>query len=215
MYPYSSWCKWSGVHDRFDVDEDCQHRTGFLSLSSFSCWSKGKWREKLVLGGATENDEKNWFGLMWNSFTNQTRNEIWFAMLVAMKILTLIIYKAIEQNLPPVLWHSTMAVTKPNMGEIWWLTPQSCSKTIIKQCWKIIKKCIRKIRRQSIAMQLQMIANNHKHFFMPWDLFFFFFCWCPFHSFFMAFYFFMAICLCLFLLPHFFFLKKNSFWLLF
>ena len=78
-----------------------------LSLSSFSCWSNGKWREKLVLGGATENDEKNWFGLMWNSFTNQTRNKIWFAMLVAMNILSLIIYKAIEQNLPPVLWHST------------------------------------------------------------------------------------------------------------
>ena len=78
MYPYSSWCKRSGVHDRFDVDENCQHRTGFLSLflslslSSFSCWSNGKWREKLVLGGATENDEKNWFGLMWNSFINQS-----------------------------------------------------------------------------------------------------------------------------------------------
>ena len=159
MYPYSSWCKRSGVHDRFDVDENCQHRTGFLSLSSFSCWSNGKWREKLVLGGATENDEKNWFGLMWNSFTNQTRIKIWFAMLVAMKILTLIIYKAIEQNLPPVLWHSTMAVTKPNMGEIWWLTPQSCSKTIIKQCWKIIKKMHQEDQE---AVNCNAIANDCK-----------------------------------------------------
>ena len=105
----------------------------------------------------------------------------------------------------PTCGSSPLAVTKPNMGEIWWLTPQSCSKTIIKQCWKIIKKCIRKIRRQSIAMQLQMIANNHKHFLCR-GIFFFFFCWCPFHSFFMAFdlFFFMAICECLFLLPHFF-----------
>ena len=62
-------------------------------------------------------------------------------------------------------------------------------------------------------MQLQMIANNHKHFLCR-GIFFLFFCWCPFHSFFMAFdfFFFMAICECLFYCLIF---LKNSFWLLF
>ena len=36
--------------------------------------------------------------LMWNSFTNQASNEIWFAMAVVMKILSFNIYKAMEQK---------------------------------------------------------------------------------------------------------------------
>ena len=65
-------------------------------------------------------------------------------------------------------------------------------------------------------MQLQMIANNHKHFFMPWDPFFFFslvslpflFLWHLICSFLWPY------VSAFFLLPHLFFFK-NSFWLLF
>ena len=35
---------------------------------------------------------------MWNSFTNQASNEIWFAMTVVMKILSFNIYKAMKQK---------------------------------------------------------------------------------------------------------------------
>ena len=64
-------------------------------------------------------------------------------------------------------------------------------------------------------MQLQMIANNHKHFFMPWDLFFLFFVG-------VSSILFSWHLTCSFLWPYvsaFFycliFFLKNSFWLLF
>ena len=59
-----------------------------------------------------------------------------------------------------------------------------------------------------------MIANNHKHFFMPWDLFSFFFFGVP--SIFFSWHLtcsFLWPYVSVFLLPHFF--LKNSFWLLF
>ena len=68
------------------------------SLVNFMLEQRNLTRERLVGGGATENSERNWFCLMWNSFTNQASNKIWFAMPVAMNILSFIIYKAIEQK---------------------------------------------------------------------------------------------------------------------
>ena len=44
-----------------------------LSLSSTSCWSNGKWREREIClmwnndGTATENNKRVWFCLMWNN----------------------------------------------------------------------------------------------------------------------------------------------------
>ena len=56
----------------------------FLSLSSTSCWSNGKWREREIClmwnndGTATENNKRVWFCLMWNnslvSFMLEQRN---------------------------------------------------------------------------------------------------------------------------------------------
>ena len=46
--------------------------------------------------------------LMWNSFTNQASNEIWFSIVVEMKILSFNIYKAMEQK-------PTMRATKSGL----------------------------------------------------------------------------------------------------
>ena len=56
----------------------------------------------------TRERERDCFWLMWNSFTNQASNEIWFAMAVVMKILSFNIYKAMEQK-------PTMRATKSGL----------------------------------------------------------------------------------------------------
>ena len=48
-----------------------------LSLVNFMLEQRNLTRERLVGGGATENSERNWFCLMWNSFTGLKENGIY------------------------------------------------------------------------------------------------------------------------------------------